>query len=125
MADGNSNVQAQIIGHVQGINQNLAKLVKGFGSINTTQALASPGYMKFSNGLVLNFGTGSTSSGTGSVTFALPFPTACLNVMLTVSGSATATDNALIASSAPTKTGANVYGNASQSLNFYYLAIGY
>ncbi len=120
MADTHS---AAMLAYAQGINQNLAALVKSFGAV--AQNLASPGYMKFSNGMIINWGTGSTASGTGSITYNLPFPNACMAVFLTVSGTAAATDNALIASSTPGKASCNVYGAAAQSLSFYYFAIGY
>ena len=67
---------------------------------------------------------GSTTSGSGTITFQKTFPANCWVVLLTITGSAIATDNALIASSSPSTSTCTVYGAAAQSLTFNYFAIG-
>lgn len=72
--------------------------IPGFSS----QSLTNPGYQKLPGGLILQWGTETgytTSSSTGSVTFPIAFPTACLNVTATgwgygdAAGQASATIN--------------------------------
>lgn len=75
-------------------------------------------------GLIRKWGTGSTTLGTGTVAFAAAFPTACDNVQLTVNGgSGTATLNPVFAG-AVTAAGFAVWGDATESLTYYWQAIG-
>ena len=76
---------------------NLITVIKN----QSTSSFASNGYFQFSSGLLLQWGTGSTTSGSGTITFQKTFPANCWVVLLTITGSAIATDNALIASSSP------------------------
>ena len=121
-----------LVNAAKGATQNIGQLVQAFNTLSTAIAgttspnsLVAAGYQVFPGGLILNWGTGSTTTGTGSVTFSKAFPTACLGVFLTESGSAAATQNNLIASTAPTTTACNVYSAAAASLTFYYLALGH
>jgi hypothetical protein len=121
-----------LVNAAKGATQNIGQLVQAFNTLSTAIAgttspnsLVAAGYQVFPGGLILNWGTGSTSTGTGSITFSKAFPTACLGVFLTATGSGIATLNALIASSAPTVTGSAVYSASGTSLTFFYLGIGH
>lgn len=140
MADSAQNFTSSLspVGNVdlvnaaKGATQTIGQLVQAFNTLSTAisgatspNSLAAAGYQVFPGGLILNWGTGSTTTGTGSVTFSKAFPHACLGVFLTETGSGAATQNNLIASSAPTASGSAVYSAAAASLTFFYLAIGY
>lgn len=121
-----------LVNAAKGATQNIGQLVQAFNTLSSTlsgvttqNSLAAAGYQVFPGGLILNWGTGSTTTGTGSITFSKAFPTACLGVFLTATGSGAATLNALIASSAPAVTGSAVYSASGASLTFFYLAIGH
>jgi hypothetical protein len=87
--------------------------------------LASPGTQTIPGGLIMKWGTGSTTSGVGAVSYAAAFPTGVLNVQLTISaGTAEATLSPLILG-ASIAAGFDVWGDASESLAFNWLAIGY
>lgn len=90
----------------------------------TTALLTTAGYYQFNNGLIIQWGSGSTTTGTGTITYPKPFPNACFVVLLTNTGTGTATNNNLLASTTPGKTTCSVYGAAAQSLTLFYLAIG-
>lgn len=98
--------------------------VINFGQFPAT--LATTGTTTMPNGLIMKWGTGAIFSGVGSVTYATAFPNATLNVQLTISsGSAAATQDALIVGAAVTAAGFPAYGNAASTLSFFWLAIGY
>jgi hypothetical protein len=87
---------------------------------------ATTGTTTLPNGLIMKWGTGAIFSGVGSVTYATAFPNATLNVQLTISsGSAAATQDALIVGASVTAAGFPAYGNAASTLSFFWLAIGY
>lgn len=93
-----------------------------FSQFPATQG--STGTMTLPSGVIEKWGTGSTSLGVGSVSFAVSFPTACDNVQLTIiGGSGAATFNALIVG-AITSSGFAVYGAAAQSVDFHWRVIG-
>jgi hypothetical protein len=138
MVDNSQAVGSSPVGTMNLVNAangavaNIGQLVQAFNTLSSAiQGTTSPnsfagnGYFQLPGGLILNWGTGSTTTGTGSVTFSKAFPTACYGVFLTETGSAAATQNNLIASSAPTTTGSSVYSAAAASLTFFYLAIGH
>lgn len=98
--------------------------VVNFGQFPAT--LATTGTTTMPNGLIMKWGTGAIFSGVGSVTYATAFPNATLNVQLTISsGSAAATQDALIVGAAVTAAGFPAYGQAASTLSFFWLAIGY
>jgi len=85
---------------------------------------ASNGSTTLPNGLVLKWGSSSTSSGSGSVTFATAFPNNCWVATLTINGaSGPAIQYGLIDGSLST-TGFNVYSSPGSTLGFYWMAIG-
>ena len=96
--------------------------VVNFGQFPAT--IASVGTTTLPNGLIMKWGTGSTTSGVGSITFAVAFPTALLNIQLTISGGTGAASlNPLIAGALGAAS-VSVYGNSAQSLGFFWLALG-
>lgn len=91
------------------------------------QSLASPGYQRLPGGLIIQWGTGQTAVGGGSVSFPVSFTTACLNVQVTnwTGGSPLPPANWLAVVSKST-TGAVVINKSNDaSTAFFYLAIGY
>lgn len=98
--------------------------VVNFGQFPAT--LGTTGTTTLPNGLIMKWGTGAIFSGVGSVTYATPFPNATLTVQLTISsGSAAATQNALIVGAAVTAAGFPAYGQTASTLSFLWFAIGY
>lgn len=86
--------------------------------------LSVPGSQALPSGLVEQWGTGSTSSGVGTISFAVPFDTACLNVDFQIFGVATGSVHPLLLGTV-TAAGAAVFGDASESLSFSYRALGH
>lgn len=98
--------------------------VVNFGQFPAT--LATTGTMTLPSGVIMKWGTGAIFSGVGSVTYATAFPNATLNVQLTISsGSAAATQDALIVGASVTAAGFPAYGNSASTLSFFWFAIGY
>lgn len=99
----------------------------GDEAVNFSQfpaTLAVPGAQTLPSGFVEQWGTSSTVSGTGTISFAAPFATACLDVQLTIIGGTTpATLHPLIRGT-PSTAGCPVFGDASESVTFAYRAIG-
>jgi hypothetical protein len=84
-----------------------------------------PGAVSFPGGLKMKWGTGSVTSGSGSVTYATAFTSATLNVQLTISaGTNSSTQDALILG-ATTAAGFAVWGSTTTNVAFNWLAIGY
>lgn len=77
------------------------------------------------SGRIMKWGSGSTTNGVGSVTFAVAFPSACNNVQITISGASSTTTLSAVASGAITAAGFAVWGDATQSVGFEWLAIGH
>lgn len=87
----------------------------------TTGALGLPG------GLLLKWGTGTYTAGAGSVTYGTPFPTATLNVQITLATSG-ATHTSIVPgvnTGSYATTGFSVDAGAAQNGSFTWLAIGY
>lgn len=63
------------------------KLFQAFQSGN--QALSANGYQKFPGGLIVQWGSFTTTAGSANVTFTIPFPTATASVMVTDNGAST------------------------------------
>ena len=59
------------------------RFVKSLDQNKFGESIAEDGYVKFDNGLILQWGEEAASSGNITVTFPLPFPNACLNVVCT------------------------------------------
>lgn len=86
--------------------------------------LATTGTLALPNGMLEKWGTGSTTLGVGSVTFAAAFPSACHNVQISVNGGTTTVSIDPPVIGAVTSAGFDVWGNVAQSLTFYWRAIG-
>lgn len=73
-------------------------------------------------------GTSTTTNGVGSVTISPAFSTSIDNIQLTVaagSGALTAGSTIpLVVGASPTTAGFNVYGDVTQSVSFYWTAVG-
>jgi chitodextrinase len=87
--------------------------------------LANPGTMTLPSGIIVKWGTGTTTAGSGSVTFAAAFPTATFNVQITISGASGAVTVRPLALGATTAAGFAVWGDASESFGFNWLAVGH
>ncbi len=123
---GNSSVTGTLAvsSTVTAANGTSGTQVVNFGQFPAT--LNTTGTTTLPNGLIMKWGTGAIFSGVGSVTYATAFPNATLNVQLTISsGSAAATQDALIVGASVTAAGFPAYGNAASTLSFFWLAIGY
>lgn len=83
------------------------------------------GAMEFPSAFKIKWGTGTVTSGSGSVTYATAFPVATLNVQMTISaGTGSSTQDALILG-AMTAAGFAVWGSTTTNVAFNWFAIGY
>jgi hypothetical protein len=90
-----------------------------FSATNSAQ-----GSFKYPTGIMCCFGSSTLSSGTKNITFATPFPTACISIQATSRGTAVATQLPIFCKT-PTTTTATFYANTSSTYAFYYVAFGY
>ena len=95
--------------------------VKDLGS-----SLATNGYFKFPNGLIIQWGYSAASSSTMTVNFPIAFPTACLNVTFgnRKDGDTGGVDMSGALRSAPGTSSMSVSVYTSNT-GFYWMAIGY
>jgi len=91
---------------------------------NPATSLATSGYVQFPGGAVLQWGTASTSGGSGAITFPVAFPAACTAVTLTNTQSSSTSTYGPSASGFST-TGCNIYNQGGVSLSYTYMATGY
>ena len=75
---------------------------------STSESFADDGYVKFGNGLIMQWGQETISAISEVVTFPISFPTACLNIVGTAYRAAQAggLTNAIAIHTLPTRTGA-------------------
>ena len=87
---------------------------------------ADDGYIKFDNGLIMQWGQETSSATTEVVVFPIPFSNSCLNVVATAyeSGSASGNDGAVTVSVLPTTTGVT-FGSDTGWGTIFWQAIGY
>jgi hypothetical protein len=107
---------------------NVANGTSGTMAVNFSQfpaTIATTGTTTLPNGLIMKWGQAATTLGSGSVSFAAAFPTACHCVQLTVNGGAAPSTFNLIFTGTVNTSGFAVWGDAAQSLGFYWLAIGH
>lgn len=96
------------------------------GLTGTAQSLASPtGFQNTPWGLQMKWGTGSTTSGSGSVSFATAFPTACVHASAVISGGSGTTSLHPLVIGTKSASGFAVWGAATESLSFDWVAWGY
>lgn len=88
----------------------------------SNQSLATNGYQKLPGGLIVQWGYLSNSNSTGTVTFPIAFPTACLDVLTTllIAGATTHVSN--VSSKSTTQFG---YGKSLSSSDVMWFALGY
>jgi hypothetical protein len=95
---------------------------------NDTTSLATTAFVQNELDQQIRRGTGTTTNGVGSVTISPAFSTSIDNIQLTVaSGSGALLAGAtipLVVGSSPTTAGFNVYGDVTQSVSFYWVAVG-
>ena len=80
------SLSAAEMGFLDGVTSSVQTQLDSKASKEVAISLASPGYVRFGNGLILQWGV-STSAGQRvgiTVTFPIAFPNACLNVQGTV-----------------------------------------
>jgi hypothetical protein len=92
--------------------------------------LAASGYQKLPSGMIIQWGSGSTSSGTSNTVFPLQFPNLCRQVVATISGGSSISTAAywvtIGAVSAASFFAYTTHDGATGSTNqFNYIAIGY
>ena len=87
---------------------------------------ADDGYIKFDNGLIMQWGQETSSATTEVVVFPIPFSNSCLNVVATAyeSGSASGNDGAVTVSVLPTTTGVT-FGSDTGWGTIFWQAMGY
>lgn len=82
------------------------------------------GSMTLPNGVIMKWGTGGTTNGAATITFASAFPAACYNIQATITGGDGAqTVNALKVGTYST-TGFNIYSPLGTTYTFLWQAIG-
>lgn len=82
------------------------------------------GTMTLPNGIIMKWGTGGTTNGAATITFAAAFPAACYNIQAIITGSDGAqTLNALKVGTYST-TGFNIYSPLGTTYTFLWQAIG-
>lgn len=85
---------------------------------------AATGQQIFPGGVIWKWGTGSTTSGTGLVTFGSSFPTACRQVQLTIASGVSPVSLHPVVVGTVTAANFTIYGDAAESVGFYWMAIG-
>ena len=58
------------------------------GTPSAAQSAASNGYLRLAGGFLFQWGSGSTTLGSGSITYPIPFPNSVYAVMATITGGA-------------------------------------
>ena len=92
------------------------------GLADYAHSFGTNGYMRFSNGLILQWGTRPYGNyGYGWVTFPIAFPTACLNIVTSYKKSSKTGDYMAVSTNAST-TGVSIATDYCES---YWIAIGY
>jgi hypothetical protein len=61
----------------------------GNALVDVARSIADPGYVRFSNGLIMQWGTISVPAGTATVTYPLAFPTGTLSAQVTIQNAGT------------------------------------
>jgi hypothetical protein len=94
--------------------------------ISDVVGFADDGYVKFDNGLIMQWGQETATATTETVTFPIPFPNECLNVTCTdyASGDTGGLGSATGIKTLPTTTTA-VFSCYTAADTFFWQAIGY
>lgn len=107
-------------------NQRVMLFRRNVASGLSATAWIAPGHTE--RAPLIRTGTGTTSSGTATVTFGTAFPNGIVasSIMLTInSGSGTATLDPVFVASSPTASGFTVYCSAAAAYGFNYTCDGY
>lgn len=89
------------------------------GSLKSTDGFA------WSGGILLQWGLVTSPGNSGSVTFPVAFPNACLSVQLTIRADSTNTSRLMYLNGAPVSTGFSYNGTITSTNFLYWLAVGY
>lgn len=84
-----------------------------------------PGTMTLPNGMIIKWGSTTMTAGSGSVTFATQFPSACDNVQLSYGGGTTTLSVNALAVGAKSATAFAIWGPAAVTALVYWYAIGH
>lgn len=85
---------------------------------------STSGSMTLPNGIIMKWGSGSTTNGAANVTYPVAFPTAVYNVQLTIGGGDAAQTLNAMKIGTSVRTAFNAYGPLGTTYNFYWFAIG-
>lgn len=115
---------AAVTGTLTAANGTSGSQVVNYGQFPVT--LASPGTLTLPSGLIMKWGTGTYTAGTGTVTFAANFPTSLLIVhcSLLTGGAAHGSYPPGASPASYAVSGFTVYGGTGQNGSFAWLALG-
>lgn len=85
---------------------------------------STTGSMTLPSGIIMKWGSGTTSSGAVTITFATAFPTAAYNIQLTITGADSAQTLNAMKIGTFTRTSFNAYGPSGTTYTFLWFAIG-
>jgi len=96
-------------------------------SATSAQSLTQNGYATLNGGLIIQWGYNNDNTNSVTITFPIPFPNACLNVMATPEkiGDTNGIGDTIGPSSKPTTTQVTISAVNDSSRGFYWQAIGY
>ena len=123
--DSGGATNAQVLKY----NEPLKKWEAGNISLSGFDAsLLEDGYQKISSGLIMQWGKHTEASATADtfykITFPLPFPTQCFNVVVTNQDS-TSTNSSTILANTPTFSSVDIAWNTAGAHSVFWQAIGY
>lgn len=99
------------------------------GPASFPNSKAGNGYYKLPNGIIFQWGTSGTGSGTQATFFPVVFPTALLSITVSVTGSSSYNSNRVLVEDSGTNAfyayGGNSGGGNVGGIAFYWMAIGY
>jgi hypothetical protein len=87
-----------------------------------TSSIASAGHSFLPNGLILQWGTSTQTTGIGSVTFPIAFPTGCFSVTMTMQS---ATGLGILEATSVTASGFSPRSSNTSTSTAYWMAIGH
>lgn len=100
---------------------NGSEVIKASDFVTTA---SSTGSMTLPSGIIMKWGSGVTSSGAVTITFATAFPTAAYNIQLTITGGDSAQSLNALKIGTFTRTAFNAYSPSGTSYGFNWFAIG-
>ena len=100
---------------------NGSEVIKASDFVTTA---SSTGSMTLPSGIIMKWGSGVTSSGAVTITFATAFPTAAYNIQLTITGPDSAQTLNALKIGTFNRTAFNAYGPSGTTYNFLWFAIG-